>query len=98
MPDDRIAHTVRLILRAPLQEDEVTRDDRALELERHVRRREEPLCRPNVVQQARQRICLHRRRVLVELPLREVRFHECGPIDEDAVAVVERLFIELLLH
>lgn len=96
--DDGVAHAIRLALGASQSEDEVARDDRALELERHVRRREEPLCRPNVVQQARQRVRLHRRRVLVELPLREVRFHECGSIDEDAVAVVERLFIKLFLH
>ena len=59
--------------------------------------REELLCSADVVQQARQSVRLDRRRVLVKLPLWKMRLHECGAVDEDAVAVVEGLLIELFL-
>ena len=52
MPDDSVAYTVSLGLGASELQDEVARDDGALELERHVRRREELLRRADVVQQA----------------------------------------------
>ena len=52
MPDDRVAHAVRLILRAALLEDEIARNDRALKFERHLCRGEETLCRTDVVQEA----------------------------------------------
>ena len=98
MPDNRIANAVRLHLRPSKLEDQVSRNDRALELERHVRRRQELLRRPDVVQQAGQRIRLHRSRCLRVSPLGEVRPRQCGPIHEDAVAVIEGLLVELFLE
>ena len=73
MPNDRVAHTIGLILRTALLEDEVSRNDRALELERHLRRREEAIRRADVVQEAREVV-----RLAVVRPAREVSFHERG--------------------
>ena len=97
MPDDSIAHAIRLSLWASKLEDQVARYNSALEFKRQVCRRKELLCSADVVQQARQSVRLDRRRVLVKLPLWKMRLHECGAVDEDAVAVVEGLLIELFL-
>ena len=59
--------------RAALLEDEVSRNDRALELKRHLRRREEALRRADVVQEAREVV-----RLAVVRPAREVGLHERG--------------------
>ena len=98
MPDDSVAHAIRLRLGPAQPEDKVARNDRALEFERHVGRSEEFLRGTDIVQQAGESISLHRGRVLIELPLREVGSHERRPIDEDAVTVVECLFVQFFLH
>ena len=98
VPDDSVANAVRFRLRSPKLQDEIARDDGALELERHVRRREELLRRPDVVHQAGERVRLDRGRGLGVLPFREVRLHERRAVHEDAVAMVERLLVELLLR
>lgn len=76
VPDDRVAHAVRRRLGPAQREDEVARDDRALELERQVRRREELLRGADVVHEARERVRLHDAWGLAVLPLREVRPRE----------------------
>lgn len=73
MPYNRLADGVRLVLRRAVREEELPRDDGALELEAHLRRREEGVGGADVVQEAREVV-----RLGVVRPGREVRADESG--------------------
>lgn len=92
MPNNSLTNPVRLIFNSAILQYDTPRNDRALELERHLRCREERISRPDIMQQTRKVV-----RLGVVRPLREVRLDECGAVDIDAVAVVECLLVQMCL-
>lgn len=95
MPHNRLTHPIRLIFLCTIFQQNLSRDNRALELEAHLCRCKEGIGCTDIMEKTRQIV---RFRVVCCCPRRKMCAYERSPVYVYAVTVVEGWFVQLVLH